>query len=267
MDKTRISVESFVSKTLQLLEKERTSEIEETRSLTEKLPSKELQRRGVCLLKLHISSRKTGLFGRVIISFETHLEALPSNSFSPGDIIGLNTSQGDNQSDSLGSGLVTKVSQSAVSVAFDESQDLFSLDDGPSDYYKLTKLANDVTYKRLKRTLGNLSKVQRGECANLVSVLFDEQPLSPPNNIQDLKFINENLDESQQDAVQFALAQKELAVVHGPPGTGKTTTVIEIILQAVKHGNKSSTGTLTSPPPPTCQMKLSATVKLTERLV
>jgi ATP-dependent RNA/DNA helicase IGHMBP2 len=57
----------------------------------------------------------------------------------------------------------------------------------------------------------------------------------------DLQFINENLDESQQDAVQFALAQKELAVVHGPPGTGKTTTVIEIILQAVKHGNKVCT--------------------------
>ncbi|XP_053400098.1 DNA-binding protein SMUBP-2-like [Mercenaria mercenaria] len=238
MEISKHTVESFVSKTLHLLEKERAAEIEETRSLTEKLPSKELQRRGVCLLKLHIGSRKTGLFGRVILSFETHLETLPSHSFSPGDIVGLNISQGDSQSDSLGSGLVTRVSQSAVNVAFDESHDLFSLDDGPTDYYKLTKLANDVTYKRLKRTLENLNKIRHGECANLVSVLFEEQPLSPPNNLQDLKFINENLDESQQQAVQFALAQKELAVVHGPPGTGKTTTVIEIILQAVKQGNK-----------------------------
>ena len=46
------------------------------------------------------------------------------------------------------------------------------------------------------------------------------------------------MDESQKEAVSFALSQRELAVIHGPPGTGKTTTVVEIILQAVKQGQK-----------------------------
>ena len=67
-----------------------------------------------------------------------------------GDVIGLNTSS-ESQSEALGSGIVTKVMHSAISVAFDESHDLFSLEDGQHNYYKLTKLANDVTYKRLKR--------------------------------------------------------------------------------------------------------------------
>lgn len=53
-----------------------------------------------------------------------------------------------------------------------------------------------------------------------------------------LTFYNTTLDPSQKEAVSFALAQKELAIIHGPPGTGKTTTVVEIILQAVKQGLK-----------------------------
>lgn len=56
-----------------------------------------------------------------------------------------------------------------------------------------------------------------------------------------LEWINNGLDSSQQEAVSFALSQKEVAIIHGPPGTGKTTTVVEVILQAVKQGQKVQT--------------------------
>ena len=56
--------------------------------------------------------------------------------------------------------------------------------------------------------------------------------------IPELVYANESLDDSQREAVRFALSQKEVAVIHGPPGTGKSTTVIEIILQCVRRGDK-----------------------------
>ncbi len=51
-------------------------------------------------------------------------------------------------------------------------------------------------------------------------------------------FHNKKLNESQQQAVAAILEQEELCIVHGPPGTGKTTTLIEAVLQLVRSGEK-----------------------------
>ena len=57
----------------------------------------------------------------------------------------------------------------------------------------------------------------------------------------ELQYYNQSLDDSQKEAVKFALSQHDIAIIHGPPGTGKTTTITEVILQAVKMGLKVRT--------------------------
>ena len=51
-------------------------------------------------------------------------------------------------------------------------------------------------------------------------------------------FKNKRLNSSQQQAVQAIVENEELVIVHGPPGTGKTTTLVEAILQLVNNGEK-----------------------------
>uniref|UniRef100_A0A4W6DX85 Immunoglobulin mu DNA binding protein 2 n=1 Tax=Lates calcarifer TaxID=8187 RepID=A0A4W6DX85_LATCA len=195
-----MAIEQFVSKTLELLQEEREAEIEETRIWQENTSLKGLQNKGVCLLKLQIGSQSTGLYGRTVVVLEPrkHLgfSALPSNSFGPGDIVGLYDTGGCTAASQIGTGIVTRVSQTSVSVAFDDSKD------------------------------GLITSVKL-PCLYYVNTDKNE-----------VEFFNLNLDDSQREAVSFALSQRELAVIHGPPGTGKTTTVVEIILQAVKQGQK-----------------------------
>ena len=72
---------------------------------------------------------------------------------------------------------------------------------------------------------------------SLRDVLFGVKPATQLPKVE-FKFINQTLDESQKEAVSLCLKQKELGIIHGPPGTGKTTTLLEIIQQEVKFGNK-----------------------------
>ncbi|XP_005274033.1 DNA-binding protein SMUBP-2 isoform X6 [Homo sapiens] len=233
------AVESFVTKQLDLLELERDAEVEERRSWQENISLKELQSRGVCLLKLQVSSQRTGLYGRLLVTFEPRrygsAAALPSNSFTSGDIVGLYDAA--NEGSQLATGILTRVTQKSVTVAFDESHD-FQLSLDRENSYRLLKLANDVTYRRLKKALIALKKYHSGPASSLIEVLFGRSAPSPASEIHPLTFFNTCLDTSQKEAVLFALSQKELAIIHGPPGTGKTTTVVEIILQAVKQGLK-----------------------------
>lgn len=235
-----MEIEQFVSKTLELLQEEREAEIQETRLWQENSSLKDLQSKGVCLLKLQIASQSTGLYGRTLIVLEPRkhigVPVLPSNSFGPGDIVGLYGAGGCSATFQIGTGIVTKASQTSVTVAFDDGQDEFNVE--TDSLYNLLKLANDVTYKRMKRALNTLNGYGNGPASNLINVLFGYSEPGSQSQTNDLGFFNQDLDESQQEAVTFALSQREVAVIHGPPGTGKTTTVVEVILQAVKQGNK-----------------------------
>ncbi|XP_056657155.1 DNA-binding protein SMUBP-2 [Monodelphis domestica] len=233
------AVESFVSCQLKLLELEREAELQEKRTWQESVAPKELQRRGVCLLKLRVSSQRTGLYGRLLVVLEPRTgepgAPLPCNNFGPGDIVGLY--EGAAETEQLATGILTRITQRSVTVAFDESPES-SLALDPSSSYRLLRLANDVTYKRLKKALVTLKQYHSGPAASLIDVLLGTSEPSSPALTQPLTFCNGSLDTSQKEAVGFALAQKELAIIHGPPGTGKTTTVVEIILQAVQQGLK-----------------------------
>ncbi|XP_039066578.1 DNA-binding protein SMUBP-2-like isoform X2 [Hibiscus syriacus] len=174
--------------------------------------------------------------GKTLLEFHsTKGDVLPAHKFGTHDVVVLKPNKAVLGSPSLGQGVVYRLKDSSITVAFDDVPE-----DGLNSPLRLEKVANEVTYRRMKDALITLSKgVLTGPAADLVPVLFGErQPTVSKKGTVTFTPFNKNLDHSQKDAILKALSSKDVFLLHGPPGTGKTTTVVEIILQEVKRGSK-----------------------------
>ena len=220
----------LITRTLELLTIEHDTELSESLNNRSNCSIHELQLQGLCLSKLLVVSIKTGLFGRTLIKLKKEFTVLPPHKLSPGDIVGIFTSDIKNPDYSA---TVYKVSAESLVLACDESIDF-------QEKVSVVMLANDATYKRQKEVMQKLGSLNRKEFSyKIAQILLGYDAPRFKSISSEFEFFNKNLNEFQQNAVKFALDYcLDVAVIHGPPGTGKTTTIIEIILQAVKRGIK-----------------------------
>ncbi|KAL8229878.1 hypothetical protein R6Q57_014778 [Mikania cordata] len=232
---SRISLEQFVSKMTPLIDMEKEAEISLSMSSGANRNLDSASKRGSTILNLKCVDVQTGLMGKTLLELQSNKgDVLPAHKFGTHDVIVLKPNKADLGSPALGQGVVYRLKDSSITIAFDDIPE-----EGLNSPLRIEKVANEVTYRRMKDTLIQLSKgVRMGPAADLVPVLFGEK--SPTVVKKDVSFtpFNKNLDHSQKDAVKKALSSKDVFLLHGPPGTGKTTTVVEIILQEVKHGSK-----------------------------
>ncbi len=103
------------------------------------------------------------------------------------------------------------------------------------------KLAPDTrTTSIMKKVLQGLEQNQR--LYKLFEQLHTQQSTDHSTVVNEpdaaIIFRNKGLNESQQQAVTAITQNKDICIVHGPPGTGKTTTLIEAIYHLVKAGEK-----------------------------
>ena len=239
-------ISSFVKEQLENLEMERKEEEETSISRISNYSAKQLESLGVCIRKLDLVETVYSSYGKYLCQFQKRTNSdfenkISKYKFDSGDVVGLFQYGDKIHEKPLYRGIVSQFNSKKIVVAFDEEIEEETL---PKNIC-LVQLVNQITYDRIKNGLEKLKQMEFNEKSlNLVNVLFEvfeptfNESIERKNYIKNLTFFNTELNESQKDAVRFALEVNEIGLIHGPPGTGKTTTIVEVILQLVKLGNK-----------------------------
>ncbi|KAL9101582.1 MAG: hypothetical protein Q9163_003182 [Psora crenata] len=253
MPPTSISVPTFASTQLRLLSDEQAAETAQTSALLSTSSPYTLASAGLALTSLVLSSQRTGLGGKTVLELEQDAAIIGRDGGSiehgirVGDIvrIGEQPKGGEKKKEKAlmerrgVEGVVIRVRGRGVEVAVSEGK---GEEEGLSGRLWVVKLANDATYKRMNQTMERLRKMEEKDQTLLMRILFGlESPTTITQdlrNCEDITFFDPALNEPQKDAVSFALASREVALIHGPPGTGKTYTLIELILQLLHRSQR-----------------------------
>lgn len=98
-------------------------------------------------------------------------------------------------------------------------------------------LFDDNSYDEMQNALKQADAIaDKGGNDHLVRILTGEKSPTFQDNLPPITI--PRLNESQQAAVNRILAANELAIVHGPPGTGKTTTLVQAIKALIKQDHQ-----------------------------
>ena len=94
---------------------------------------------------------------------------------------------------------------------------------------------DDTSYKMMFAALRKVMLANNDRTAYLRDVLLGNLPAGF-RDLLPMRF--PWLNASQENAVNRLLAAREVAIVHGPPGTGKTTTLVEAVFETLHRENQ-----------------------------
>ena len=224
--------EDHFTRLARLLDLESQAEARQAAGLAARLSPAEAERSGTSLVDLTLIDEDTGLGGHVLLQFAKPARApLPWTRLNVGSPVALSAGTG-RRNDGY-HGVVCELNATTIKIALGRGPE----DPGDHDKWRLD-LSNDEVAASRQKTALQLARAARGErLAELRDILLGER--APQfHSLQDLVPLNSGLDATQREAVRFALSARDLALIHGPPGTGKTTAVVELIRQAVARGEK-----------------------------
>jgi ATP-dependent RNA/DNA helicase IGHMBP2 len=227
------SAENHFERLARLLDLEAEAEkLEALRDLQRRSPTG-AETAGTSLVNLVIREEDAGLGGRILLTLAKRNQtlSLPWTRLTTGTPILLS------EEGSVGGagwrGVISRLQRESIQVALVEWPESGS--ERPS--YRLDRSTDEISRQRQRQALETAKSASGNRLADLRAVLLGKRPpVFRPET--DFHPFDKTLNASQVAAVRFASSAEDVALLHGPPGTGKTTTVVELIRQLARSGQR-----------------------------
>ncbi|MDY6776020.1 MAG: IGHMBP2 family helicase, partial [Halobacteria archaeon] len=239
-----------------LVEVERKEEMRRHENEIRSMSRHEREAKGRALVGMSGRDEGEGIGGYEVKFVKERGDRLPDTEIGVGDLVMV--SKNDPLRDDNPTGTVTQVTNHSVTASFDSKPPGFVFGDG----LRVDLYVNDVTYQRMLDALDGLLEVESESESKSKSksespgmdfsqlrdvIVGTENPseskaekadfdIGSPDSDSGSNWHNDSLNESQMSAVRQSLNGEGFHLIHGPPGTGKTTTVVEVIHQCVDRG-------------------------------
>ena len=217
-----------------LLQAEERHAREEAAKAREGKSERNLEAEGSLCRNARLDAQRGALFGRVRVDFVED-PARPGHidlfEVRPGSTVRVREKTPEGQPALGAMGVVVRKSPGRFSVVFDDTPN-------PEDpqSVSLVRTDDDVTLRRMAEAISQ-AKTLEGTRARLLEVVLGVA--SPKSTrVGTWAPLDEALHADQKSAVEHGVFSEEIALVHGPPGTGKTRVLVEIVRQCVARGEK-----------------------------
>ena len=205
---------------------------EDFRQYTQFIKSNSIQQRklkGMSWYPIEIKETGYGLGDYpFIIAERTNMRDVP-HQFNGGKTVGVFTNHPEYPGEEV-NGVVHFAEQNKIKIILYANELPDWLDLGKIG---INLLFDENAYKEMDIALKKAVNAEKGRLAELRDILYGEKEAR--FDAIDTRITNDRLNSSQLDAVRKIVAAKDIAVIHGPPGTGKTTTLVAALKELIKE--------------------------------
>ena len=216
----------------QLLQKEYEFERNEFRRETEAFGIGRKVKRGDCWFPVTMGRSYYNSLDRLVVEIHRSTDSDIEHNFEYGRSVCFFSQQNSDNLKYLNfSGTISYAEADRMVVVLPNEQALSQLQALENGGVQLN--FDETSYKLMNEALDAVISARGNRLAELRDIIRSRKPVSRTENLLHLNL--PWLNASQEQAVNDVLAARDVMIVHGPPGTGKTTTLVEAIMEVMRR--------------------------------